>query len=80
MESTFISVLVQGGAVGVALAALYIVYQQNKNVGQMYTSLTNTLEKIAEDHRTTIDRNTDAWTDNTKALAELRETLLNRQH
>jgi uncharacterized protein HemX len=70
-----IQYLVQGGAVGIALYLAFIVNQQNKNQTDMNKLLTGTLTKIAEDHRQTIERNTDAWKQNTEALAKLNERI-----
>lgn len=67
METGFISILVQGGAVGLALSLTYVVYQQNKNQTENNKMLNTTLLTIAEGHRKTIERNTDAWVKNTEA-------------
>jgi len=67
-ELSFISILVQGGAVGIALVCLFIIYKMNM-------AQTNTLNQIADDHRKTIDRNTDAWLQNTEVLSKINERI-----
>jgi hypothetical protein len=67
-ESTIVSVLIQGGSVGVALACLWLVYKMNQ--GQQDTTKT-----IAESNRSVIERNTDAWLKNTEALTKLSERI-----
>lgn len=66
-----ISILIQGGAVGISLGLMYILYKQNQSISRNNELLTATLQKIAEDHRMTIDRNTDAWRANTNVLAQI---------
>ncbi len=75
MEQEIIAGLIQGGAVGLALALTYVVYQQNKNQTRNNEMLNGTLLTIAEGHRKTIDRNTDAWIQNTQVLARLNERI-----
>ena len=70
-----VQVVVQAGAVGIAIYLAYIVNQQNKNQTSVNKTLTETLTKIAEDHRRTIERNTDAWKANTEALSKLNERI-----
>jgi hypothetical protein len=74
-DQTVISVLVQAGAVGISLALIWIVYKQNQNSTKTNELLVSTLMKIAEDHRETIERNTQAWQDNTAMLARLNERI-----
>jgi hypothetical protein len=66
--SGLVGLLIQGGAVAIALVALWVIYKMN---GQM----SETLRQIASDHRATIDRNTDAWLKNTDVVASLKETI-----
>lgn len=75
MDNTVISVLVQAGAVGISFALIWIVYKQNVNQTKTNELLVNTLMKIADDGRQTIDRNTDAWKENTSMLAKLNERI-----
>lgn len=75
MDTTVVNVLIQAGAVGISLALIWIVYKQNQNQTKTNELLVNTLMKIADDGRETIDRNTDAWRDNTNMLAKLNERI-----
>jgi hypothetical protein len=75
MDSDIVSILIQAGAVGISLALIYIVFKQNQNQTKTNELLVSTLMKIAEDGRQTIDRNTDAWRDNTSVLAKLNERI-----
>jgi len=75
MDNSVISILVQAGAVGISLALIYIVFKQNQNQTRTNELLVNTLMKIADDGRDTIDRNTDAWRENTSMLAKLNERI-----
>jgi hypothetical protein len=67
-ESSILQGIIQGGAVGLAAFSLWIIYKIT-NAQQA------TLIKIAEDHRQTIDRNTNAWLRNTEAVAKLQESI-----
>lgn len=75
MDAQAVATLVQAGGVGIALVSLWIIYQMTKIQAHAQELLTNTLNKIAEEHRQTIDRNTDAWTANTGVLAKLNERI-----
>jgi hypothetical protein len=70
-----IGILVQAGAVGICLALCYVVYKQNDNATNMNTLLADTLTKIADQHQATIDRNTEAWKENTQMLARINERI-----
>lgn len=71
MDGSALGVLVQAGAVGISLALIWIIYQQNKSIAATNAKLTDVMQKISEDHRATIERNTDAWSKNTEALSKL---------
>lgn len=75
VDQSIISALVQAGAVGISLALIWIVYKQNQSQSKTNELLVSTLMKIAEDHRETIERNTQAWQDNTAMLARLNERI-----
>jgi hypothetical protein len=75
MDQAIVGILIQAGAVGISLALVWIVYKQNQNQTKTNELLVNTLMKIADDGRETIDRNTDAWRDNTNMLAKLNERI-----
>lgn len=72
-----VQILVQGGAVGISLVCLYIIYYFSKTTAENNRLLTETLQKIADDHRQTIERNTNAWNQNTRLLARLSEKIEN---
>lgn len=60
-DFNLVQVLIQGGAVGIALVALWVIYKLVSNHDEH-------LQKVVE-------RNSDAWIDNTKALTKLVSTL-----
>jgi hypothetical protein len=72
---TDVQYLIQGGAVAIALAALYVIYRMQN--GQSRALLTQMDEQrkafglITEAHRLALERNTDAWVKNTEAIAGL---------
>ena len=59
-----IQLLIQGGAVGIALALIGLVWQQNRLI-----------RSITKDHKEAIERNSDAWVKNAEATAALKESL-----
>lgn len=63
-----IQTVVQAGAVGIALVALYIIYK-------MATNHTKHIEASTDLFTKAMDRNTDAWVKNAEALARLIERL-----
>lgn len=69
-DTNTVQFLTQAGAVGIALACLWIIYKMNSNQN-------DTFKNITDDHRLTIDRNTDAWNKNTEVLAKLSEKIDN---
>lgn len=75
MGFELVPALINGGAVGLSLALIYVVYQQNKSQERNNALLNSTLLTISEEHRKTIDRNTDAWLQNTQVLAILNERI-----
>lgn len=60
-EASLVEILIQGGAVAIALAALWIIYR-----------LVSNHDKHLRD---VVDRNTDAWVKTADALARLCEKL-----
>ncbi len=67
-DPSTVGFLTQAGAVGIALACLWIIYKMNSNQNDTFKSIT-------DDHRQTIDRNTDAWNKNTEVLSQLSERI-----
>ena len=60
-QETIIQILIQGGAVGIAFYALYIIKKQANGA--------NTRMQAA------IDRNTDAWAQNKEVMGKFSEKL-----
>jgi hypothetical protein len=79
MEEKVITILVQGGAVSIALLAIWVIYKMQN--GQSRSMLTQMDEQrkafgvITEAHRLALERNTDAWVKNTEAIATLTEKM-----
>lgn len=67
-EISAVQILVQGGAVGLSLALIYVVYK-------MATNHTRHIEESTRNFTTAMDRNTDAWVKNAEALGRLNEKL-----
>lgn len=67
-ELTIVQVLVQGGAVGLALGSLYVIYK-------MATNHTKHIEESTNRFTQAMDRNTDGWIKNAEAMASLKERL-----
>lgn len=61
IETSSISVLVQGGAVGLCVLLIWVVYKLVSNHDEHLQAV--------------VQRNTDAWVDNTRALQRLSDKL-----
>lgn len=67
-ENNAIQILVQGGAVGIALASLGIIYK-------MATNHTKHIEDSTQRFIEAMDRNSGAWIENAKALTSLKDII-----
>lgn len=61
IESEVLQILIQGGAVGISFVCLGIIYKMQNGQRQSFIE--------------TLERNSDAWNKNAKALAKLSERL-----
>lgn len=59
-----VALLIQAGAVGIALALIGLLYFVIKM-----------MREIQREHRAALERNTDAWVKNTEALTSLSQNL-----
>lgn len=82
MEDRLLSILVQGGAVSIALVALWVIYKMQNGQRQSFEDQMklnrDTFSQIAKDQQTVVDRNTEAWIENTRATTSLAEKLKDR--
>ena len=67
-EGNIIQVLIQGGAVGLALVLIGVVYK-------MSTNHSVHVEKASQKFAESLDKNTAAWLVNAKALQQLTDHL-----
>ena len=63
-----IQALIQGGAVGIALLSLWIIYKMSVNH-------TKHIEDATDRFTQAMDRNSDAWVKNAEALGKLSEQM-----